>query len=64
MERQMIKTYSRKAPVTEYKSSAALVPSFPNPAEHPHVRESRLNEETLVVDIFEDTFDRIATGVV
>ncbi|OXU24815.1 hypothetical protein TSAR_016594 [Trichomalopsis sarcophagae] len=64
MERQTIKTYSRKAPITEYKPSSALVPSFPNPVEHPHVRESRLNDKTLVVDVFEDTFDRIATGVV
>ncbi|XP_058790590.1 uncharacterized protein MAL13P1.304 [Phymastichus coffea] len=61
IEKQIIKTYSRRQPITRYESCAVLVPNYTNPTQ---VRESRLNDKTLMIDNFDDTFDRLATGVV
>lgn len=64
----MIKTYSKKEPVTEYASAATLVPSEKRFELNGKVRPSCLNEKTLVVetcdDALDDTFDRVAQGVV
>lgn len=64
MEAPNIRTYSRKEPVTKYASGATLVPSQKRFDLDGDVRPSCLNEKTLIVENFDDTFDRVAKGVV
>lgn len=61
--RQEIKTYSRKKPVTTFASAATLVPTEIRVDNNGYVRPSCLNEKTLIVHNLEDTFDRVAQGV-
>ena len=64
MNRPIIKTYSRKQPLTVFKPNTELVPCYPDPMTAGHVRESRLNDVTLYVDDFDDTFDKIMVDAV
>lgn len=63
MEGPKIKTYSRREPVTTFASAVTLVPSQTRFEKNGDIRPSCLNEKTLVVDNLDDTFDRLAQGV-
>ena len=58
---RVTKTYSRRKPLVYYESLSKVVPSFPDNASN--VRESRINDKTLVVDDLNDTFERLAREV-
>ncbi|KAL7290111.1 hypothetical protein TKK_0015832 [Trichogramma kaykai] len=57
----IVKTYSRVRPKVLYEPICKLVPNHSENAVN--VRESRLNDKTLVVDDLNDTFDKMARDV-
>lgn len=55
-----VKTYSKKNPVIDYQPLAVLVQKKPNQNTSFNVSD----DVTLGVDYFDNTFDRVAAGVV
>ena len=67
MEMEQIKTYSKKNPITPYASSAELVKKIEQNANAIDTISQESNEDcekTLEMGNFENTFDRLAAGVV
>ncbi|XP_014209661.2 uncharacterized protein LOC106640222, partial [Copidosoma floridanum] len=62
MNGQVIKTYSKRKPVALFKTESKLVPSITK-LRLSKIRESQLNDKTLEIGTFDDTFDRLVAGV-